>query len=379
MAAETRSPNRPDSRLYGLDQARAVAILAMMVFHFGEGVFKELPQLEALRTPVLWFGRMATPAFIVVFGVTAGFVFLPKFIRGEIATTSSRLWRRAGWILFCSVLIAIPVWIRFGVQGQSGAWRWGFELYSVLLFYALALAILPWQLRFLSQQTELRALLMGIVFWLIGAQGFHLWPEAPPSSSEFGRMMLMSGSYAYFQMMGTAFLAMPIGLQLKKARDERRDGMFFLNLLGAGLFLSALGALWGTAIGEYEPAAIVAGALRVPARAWYFLHFGAMALVWISVLELLTRGVRWLRAPGYVLALFGQTSLVLFTGHMFVLPTLDVIKHLTPLHGAAKVVVAFVPFVVFCALVMYGRHRRLQRDSVVRSERPAPQTAVAVG
>jgi hypothetical protein len=356
-----------------------VAIIAMMVFHFGEGVFKELPQLEALRTPVLWFGRMATPTFIVVFGVTAGFVFLPKFIRGEVATTSSRLWRRACWILFCSVLIAIPVWIRFGIQGQSGAWRWSFELYSVLLFYALALAILPWQLRLLSHQTELRALLMGVVFWFIGTRGFYLWPEQPPSGSEFARMMLMSGSYAYFQMMGTAFLAMPIGLQLKKARDEGRDGAFFLNLLGAGLFLSALGAVWGTAVGEYEPAAIVSGALRVPARAWYFLHFGAMALVWIAGLELLTRGVRWLRAPGYVLALFGQTSLVLFTGHMFVLPTLDVIKSLTPLHGAAKVVVAFVPFLVFCALVMYGRHRRLQRDSTPRQERSVSRAAVAVG
>ncbi len=37
------------TRLFGLDQARAVAILAMMVFHFAPGVFIQLPKLMPLR------------------------------------------------------------------------------------------------------------------------------------------------------------------------------------------------------------------------------------------------------------------------------------------------------------------------------------------
>src|SRR6478672_11037322 len=78
-----RAPSRPGSRLLGLDQARAVAIIAMMVFHFAPGVFIQLPRFEPFRDPVLWFGRMATPAFVVVFGVTAGFVFLSRYVRGK--------------------------------------------------------------------------------------------------------------------------------------------------------------------------------------------------------------------------------------------------------------------------------------------------------
>jgi hypothetical protein len=112
-------------------------------------------------------------------------------------------------------------------------------------------------------------------------------------------------------------------------------------------------------------------------RAWYFLHFAALASS-PSPFWSCTR-IRWLRSPGYVLALFGQTSLVLFTGHMFVLPTLELIKQFTQLHGAMKVIVAFVPFVVFCGLVMYGRHRRLKSESAERTAKIEQPSPVAVG
>ena len=85
------------------------------------------------------------------------------------------------------------------------------------------------------------------------------------------------------------------------------------------------------------------------------------AMAAIAGLELLTRGVRLYQPVGYVLALFGQTSLVLYTAHMFVLPVLELADHLGRLSGAVRVAVAFVPFAVFCGLVMYGQHRYLQR------------------
>src|SRR5262249_16379748 len=149
--------SRVGSRLLGLDQARAVAIIAMMVFHFAPGVFIQLPQFEPLRNPILWFGRMATPAFVVVFGVTTGFVFLPRYVRHKPGNLSGRLRRRAFWILVCAIAITVPIWIRLGSSSEVDAWQCVFCLYSVLLFYALALAVLPHWLRWLSRHTELRA------------------------------------------------------------------------------------------------------------------------------------------------------------------------------------------------------------------------------
>jgi hypothetical protein len=342
----------------GLDQARAVAIIAMMVFHFAPGVLIQLPRLEPLRNPVLWFGRMATPAFVVVFGVTAGFVFLPRFVLRKPRDLPGRLHRRAFWVLVCAVAITIPVWIRLAVSEVGDTWQWVFGLYSVLLFYALAMELLPLWLRWLARHTELRAIAFGVALWALGTAAFYLWPRGPLSAPEFVRMVLLSGDFAYLQMMGTAILAMPIGLHMRRAYDRGTGHEFLGQLFLWGLFFSLAGMGWGMAAGEYDVERIVSGELKVPSRPWYYLHFGALALVAISGLELLTRGVKWLWQPGYVLALFGQTALVIFTAHMFVLPSLELVDQFVPLHGVTRVTTAFVPFAAFCALVMYIRHRR---------------------
>jgi hypothetical protein len=378
METLTPSQNRAASRLLGLDQARAVAIISMMVFHFAPGVFVQLPQLEPLRNPVLWFGRMATPAFVVVFGVTTGFVFLPRYLRRKPGDLPRRLRRRAFWILVCAVAVTVPVWIRYAASGVADAWQWVFGIYSVLLFYAVALAVLPLWLRWLTRHTELRAMISGVALWALGTTAYYLWPRGPLSAPEFVRMILLSGDFAYLQMMGTAIIAMPIGLRLRRAYDRGTDHEFLGQLFFWGLFLSIAGMAWGMAIGEYDVDRIVSGDLKVPSRPWYYLHFGAIALVAISGLEFLSRGVSWLWRPGYVLALFGQTALVIFTAHMFVLPSLELADLFVPLHGAARVAAALLPFMVFCALVMYLRHRRTaQRPATKPFSEPPSELVLA--
>lgn len=365
--------------MLGLDQARAVAILAMMVFHFAPGVFAQMPQFEPLRTPVLWFGRMATPAFVVVFGVTCGFVFLPRFARGAPGDLPTRLPRRAFWILVCAIAVTLPVWIHYAANGVSDGWQWVFGLYTVLLFYAVALAVLPLWLRWLSRQTEVRAVATGVALWVLGTVGYYLWPRGPLSASEFARMILLSGDFAYLQMMGTAILAMPIGLRLRKAYDRGADHEFLGQLFVWGLFLSLAGMAWGMAIGEYDVQRIVSGDLKIPSRPWYYMHFGALALVAVAGLEFLSRGISWLWRPGYVLALFGQMALVIFTAHMFVLPSLELAGLFVPLRGPARVVAALLPFALFCALVMYIRHRRTKQKPAAKQFSEPPSELVLAG
>jgi uncharacterized membrane protein len=398
-----RNPSRSQngSRLFGLDQARAIAIMAMMAFHFAPGVIKNIPELKFLELPVLWFGRMATPAFVTIFGVTAGLVFLPKFVRGDPGGTPYRLRRRALWVFVCAIIITLPHWFKLAKQGTEYAWPWLFKSYSVLLFYAVALAILPLWLRWLSRHTGIRALLSGVALWVAGTLGYEFWPQGgadtpilvpvdesgqtfketwPPAAAawlEFARLILLSGDYGYLQMMGTALLAMPIGLRLREARNNGSDGRFLIHLLLTGIALSAVGACWGVGLGQYDLQNIVDGKLKIPPHGWYFLHFGAVAVAAIAGLELLTRNLAILRGPGYLLALFGQTSLVLYTAHAFVLPSLEIADLAIPLHGIPRVIFGFVPFATFCAAVMYWRHRRLKRETERKSAKaPAIEPAI---
>lgn len=168
-------------------------------------------------------------------------------------------------------------------------------------------------------------------------------------------MMLVSGSYAYCQMTGTALLGLPVGVWLRRrwaAGDDRRP---LARLVLGALGLAALGGLWGIAAGEYDPARILSGELRTPPRAWYFLHVGGVGLALIPALELATQAAGLLRSVAAGLARFGQVGLVVFTGHAFVLPALALADRVVPLHGAARVAAVVAPFVAFCAVVMYGR------------------------
>jgi len=372
MMVNSPCADRAGGRFLGLDQARALAIIAMMVSHFGPGLFNHVSAVEPLRAPLLWFGRTATPAFATVFGVTVGFVLLPRFLRGDWHKTVHRILRRAGVIFLCAIAITVPLWAQMERRGVTDVWQWVFGLYSVLLFYSLAFLSLPIWLRWLSRHTTLRALAAGVMLWVAGTVGYELWPQQPPSAVEFLRLILVSGSYGYLHMMGTALLALPLGWQLRQSLDAGTGDRFLVRLLGLGVLVAVLAAAWGRAVGDYDLGRVIAGELRAPARPWYFLHFGALAVVAMVGLELLTRRVRVMQTPGYVLALFGQTSLLIYTGHVFVLPALEVVDRFVPLHGVARAAVPLLLFVTFCAVVMYTRHCRVRARQDERPGTPTP-------
>jgi hypothetical protein len=347
--------HRTTRRLTGLDQARAVAILAMLVAHFAPGALAQMPQLEPLRVPTLAFARLATPTFMVVFGLTVGFVYLPPK-----PGTARRLVRRAGVLLVCTVVVAVPAWAHLFASEETNPWAWAFAAYSVLLFYALALATLPAWLGCVTGRggmtgLTVRCVTAGAGLWALGKVGYELWPQGPPGGPEFVRALLVSGSYAYCQMMGTGILALPIGVWLRRRWSAGDDRRALGSLLVVAVSLAAVGGLWGWAAGEYDPPRILSGELRTPPRAWYFLHIGGIGLALVPALELATRSARTLRPLAAMLARFGQVGLVIYTGHTFVLPALALADRVIPLHGAARVAAGVVPFLVFCIAVMYGR------------------------
>jgi hypothetical protein len=364
-------PRKSDAvgRLWGLDQARAVAIMAMILAHFAPGVFARMPALQGLHDPVMWFGRMATPAFMAIFGVTAGFVFLPRYVRSDSRETTRRLLRRSVVVFVCALLIAAPHWVRFASHGETNPWEYAFVTYSVLLFYTFGVASLPLWLHWLAKNTVPKSVIAGTALWGIGTAAYYLWPQQDKSLPEFVRMMLVSGNYGYFQMMGVTLLAIPVGLSLRRGLESGNGPYVLATLFAFGLLVSLTGALWGYWIDEFVPARIVSGDLRIPARPWYFLFFGGVALAMIPALELVTR-LGQLRKIGYPLALFGQASLLLFTGHAFVLPAVELIDRFGSLRGIGRVAVPLVLFAVFCAVVIYLRHRLNSRRSAAKGQAP---------
>ena len=358
----------------------------MLVAHFAPGAFIQLPQLEPLRVPVFAFARLATPTFVVVFGVTIGFVYLPRYLRRGPGQTAADLGRRSALMMVCAVLIAIPYWAGLASEGVSDRWAWAAGFYSVLLFYVLALLLLPMWLRWLGppegqvgepshSSLTFKCLVAGVTLWVAGTAAHRLVPQGAPGAVEYLRTVLASGSYAYFQLMGTALLAVPVGVWLRNRWEAGLDQRALFGMLLGSLALATIGGVWGLAAGEYVLGPFLAGELRTPPRAWYFLHVGGVGLGLIPLYELCTRALGPLRPLAYGFALFGQVGLIIYTGHVFVLPGLALADRIVPLHGAARVVVAFLPFVLFCAIVMYVRHRRQtarRRNPTIGTEkRPA--------
>src|SRR5262249_29329293 len=69
----------------------------------------------------------------------------------------------------------------------------------------------------------------------------------------FVRLMLVSGGYAYCQMMGTALLAVPIGVGLREAVEYHLEHRFVPALLAFGSGLSVAGGGGGSGAGGDGP------------------------------------------------------------------------------------------------------------------------------
>ena len=71
----------------------------------------------------------------------------------------------------------------------------------------------------------------------------------------------------------------------------------------------------------------------------------------------------------YLLALFGQASLPIYTAHSFVLPALNWLDYWVVIEGIGRIALPFVLFAVYCGIVMDYYHRKGLRP------RAAPRAA----
>ena len=354
------SHGNKSGRLTFIDETRALAIGAMMLMHFGPGVIQRMPALEPIANLILVAGRFATPAFIVVFGITAGFVYAKKFREGAAAASRKRIHRRAALVLAAAAILVLP---RYTVLADAGTFDFktaAYASYSVLSYYVLGLLTLPLWLKLIAKDPMRRAPLLGLGMWLVHLGLNAVWPHDPGLGvGEWIRMHLVSGSYPYFAMTGVAMLAVPVGFAIRRAHaDGTVHTTLARRVLPLGLGLTALGIAWGLGLGELSLQAILDATPKAPARPWYYLMFGGMTLMLLTTMAFAPRvlGRRGVWAL-YPLGLAGQAALEIYTSHAYVLPGLYWLDQAFPVRGVFRIALALAVFAGFCTVMLLRRHR----------------------
>ncbi len=337
--------------------------MSMVLAHFGPGIIERVPALGAYRDAVLFWGHFATVTFILVFGITVGFVHYERFYSDNRKKIVSRLYARARLVLICALLIGIPGFAKECTGGRFEFIPCLLEFYSPLNFYLLGFLSAPLWLMALGRQQPLRnALLLAIANWGVAVILLALWPLGSGLDAwEYLRMTFVSGPFAYFQLAGCALAVMPIGIYVRKSLRERSYARLMVILMVLGVALTVGGWALGQSIHEFNVHAINTGELKAPPRLWYWMFFAGptiLLLAWLVALELrVTAASKFL----YPLALFGMGALPIYAAHLFVLPALDFISKKFPIEGFSRIVIPFVTFAAYCAVVMCYYHYKLRK------------------
>ena len=348
-------------RLAALDELRAVAILSMVLAHFGPGTLQRIPNTEAYMDMILFWGHFATVTFILVFGITLGFVHYNRFHSEERKRTQGRLLARTRLVFLCAIIIGFPNFISECTFDQFASIRCLSQFYSPLNFYVLGLLSAPFWLTALNTHPFRNGLILGLGHWTLAAILLALWPIGKGFNSiEYFRMILVSGPYPYLQLSGCALAIMPVGIFLRQAVNDGDCARLLSILAVLGLLMAAAGFALGQWVGEFDIHAINTGELKSPPRLWYWLFFAGPTLLILAGLVALELRVPAVSDFLYPLALFGIGALSIYTAHTFVLPALDLVSTKIPIEGYVRIVFAFSMFAIYCLAVMWYYHAKFR-------------------
>jgi hypothetical protein len=352
-------------RLAAIDELRALAIMSMMIAHFGPGTLQRLPGMAPLMDAILFCGHFATVTFIIVFGITLGFVHYGRFYSGDRSRTVSRLSARTRLVLICAIIIRLPAFIELCLNGPVKFADLLFNFYSVLIFYVLGFLSAPYWLLALGRRPLRNGFLLGVGHWVIALIILSLWPQdSELSVTEYIRLLLVSGPYSYLQLAGCVLMVIPVGVYLHKALNDGTSRRFIFGLMPLGLALTAAGWAWGLWTNEFDVHAIVAGYLKTPPRLWYWMFFAGPTLLLLAGLVALELHVVAVSKLLYPLALYGMGALPIYTVHTFVLPILKLVDTATAIEGIGRIALPFAVFAVYCLVVMQYYHGKLKRRNL---------------
>lgn len=360
----------PDpTRFVALDQLRAVAVLSMISAHFAPGVLERIRALAPYADAIGVVGRLSTVAFVVCFGLTLGFIQLPRFAQGKGATVKAWLFGRARLLFVCVLVVTGPAYLDLAFNGIDDPFQtWLWRTHGVLNFYVLAMLSAVLWLLFLQRDTARRAVLLAAGFWLAYLVIREAWPDPRIwTSANFVRLHIAGGAYAYLPLAAVSVLAIMLGAWIRRQVMTGNIDLIARCCVMWGGVLVAFGFLLGKAT-DMTLHGIADGSLKGPPRLWYWALFSGATLIFFSLLTALHARLPWLRARTGLVSLFGQAALGIFTMHAWVLPALAAVDYFIVIEGVKRVLLALAIFVLFCGLAM-GWYARKNR----RRPTPVPQ------
>jgi uncharacterized membrane protein len=312
-------------RIRSLDATRGTAMLFVLISHFGLTYFGRNGQ-EHLED---WFeraGKVASPTFMVLSGMMAGFLYAMR--RESFRSTRLRLADRGLFFLtFGHVVIAVAHAPKLG--------RFDWALYEVYITDTIAFCIIvgPFLVEALRPRTRL---VLGAALFAASWTAMELWPvhwhlwwRAALVGELVTEPTYRTPIYTFPVLPWFATYLVSTSLGAAFAASLKRDGeagaaRLMLHVGGVSMLLAIVGAKAGAVArdaGLIAPQQLVAtlvsvGCKRPPGPVYLLFHGGAGLLLLAATMAVdrLGRLEAWLRFT----TRFGRTSFFLFVVQFFV-------------------------------------------------------------
>ena len=339
-------------RFYALDEARGFAICAMILAHFGPGLYERIG-LSGITLEILQFiGRLATPGFILIFGFTLGIAYLPKSISSPHKTRMILL-SRSYKVFLCALIISIPSIVTMGYQDywvgatDHSYFDYFLSTYSVLIFYTFAIFISAFLIHPISQFPVILPITLGAGFVFIGTiLGYEIWA----ASLESLRLIFVSGKYGVLVSLGCALLFLPIGHYLKQESFSDHAVKVVLPLIGISIIFLSLSC--GRLVG-WRSLSDLTLSYVAPPQIWYLALVGGILCLLISFFASVK-----LPVVSRFLSLTGQMPLRIYVAHAFVLPCVTLFKSdFVGISGALSISIPLVIFFIYWGWVVIHRYK----------------------
>lgn len=318
-------------------------MLLLIAIHFTPGLLPYLPvdapRIDRLLEPVY---RLGTPSFAMAFGLGIGYFYIPQMLRGSI-----RILPRI--LISCAIVaagIAILGTTRLLIDAQAGGGRAPMLvrfLYSVLLYYMLALPSIPLWARLLRIGGKVwqNALLL-----MVACLGIHfLIQNTVPSGAMENPLLqtaklMIKAKYNYFFMTALVMAGVAAGAHMHEAAARWREASSSYFRLGP--VLVALGLLVTIDLERLDY-----WFRGIPTLAALTLYAGLVITTLAAVAHAADAARRrtWGRWAVASMCACGVLSLPMYVGHSLVIPIKDVISSLG-VPGAAALVLSLTGFAI---------------------------------
>ncbi len=354
-------------RLLCIDCARGMAILFMIMVHFLFPVAKYFPELEAYVIGLLFIGRCATPGFVAVFGITIGYVYLPRWTNGRKCKIVTKLFLRSVVLMISTLILSFTDIYALIDNGNLSITNLLWSSYSILGFYTLAVLIIPGYLIILKKLKSIGIVFCGISLWITAFVLYkYLWlPSEYLSSVGFLRLYFISGGYGFIQLLGAAFLFMPVGIYLANAKNGNMLESALKILSFISILIIVVSILLAIYKSEFSLIKISYGKLKAPPRFWYFMMYGWSAVFIMAIIGLLEIKYSCLKVFIYYLALTGQAPLRIYVAHAFVIPLSNSLETMLKFPEYVSQFTALLTFMMYCIVVLYFVDRKNKKSTKV--------------